>query len=96
MAEEDIGERSVLEEKEELKIPVVHCPFCMKDVPAYIKEFQFDGEEFFDVGEDDIFEAVICPICVNVLNFEGDISVEYYSVDDISSIIDFEVLTDGK
>jgi hypothetical protein len=72
---------------EELEFPVAYCPTCEDKGPVVIDE----------INDDDIGELVViyCPQCSSILNFDGDIRVEWYTAEQVAEVTGWRVV-DGS
>lgn len=71
-------------------VPVAFCKVCDKMTPVFIGEFEFNEPDAPEELKGMMFEAVICPICENLLNHLGDLNVEWYDIDDIKLVTNFK------
>jgi hypothetical protein len=73
---------------DDLTFPVAYCPTCDEKGPVVIEEFP--AEEF---GEE--FIAIYCPQCEDVINLDRDISVEWFTEEEVGRVTGWKVVRDG-
>lgn len=64
--------------EEELDFPFANCPNCKELKPVVLREIKFDEEE--------VIEAILCPSCTSILNMDADITIEYYTAEDLEDL----------
>lgn len=65
-------------DNDEPLIPFANCNDCDDYVPVLFREFNFD--------KDTVMEVVVCPNCFNVLNFQDDVTIEYYDFEEVERL----------
>lgn len=68
------------------QIPVAFCNTCKEKLPVVFKEIQLSE---FEGLQDQKLEVIYCPQCGDVLNFNGDIKIEWYEPSEVHKVTNF-------
>lgn len=63
-----------------IEVPIAYCEKCDAQVPVVLLNYEY---------EELTVPSVICPVCDSFLNAEGDIKVEWYPVQEVSTVTNF-------
>jgi hypothetical protein len=69
-----------------MQIPVSYCQTCKEKLPVVLREVSLEIEELNGAK----LEVIFCPQCGDILNFQGDVKVEWYDVSEVHKVTNFK------
>lgn len=71
---------------EQLEVPVAYCMGCEETGPVIVQDF--DNDHGLTVN------VVYCPQCESIINFDKEVKVEWYPIEDIEKVTGWKALNE--
>lgn len=73
--------------QEPKQVAVAFCNTCKEKLPVVVKEIQLSE---FEGLQDQKLQVIYCPQCDDILNFQGDIKIEWYAPSEVHKVTNFK------